>query len=109
MSRADRSISVTGREELITKQALVYAIALIQSLPEDAQDYSNMCDMCAIARTIAPIELGQFILQVQRKAGLMIDIWPDEPNAEQERRERYALKFSIGAMVEGLSAQLTAA
>lgn len=69
--------ATTGRDDYIMSQALIYAIAQIQSLPRDRQEFSNMCDMCAIARTINPGTLALIIYETQRRTNTVIDLWPD--------------------------------
>ena len=45
--------SITGRDGYILRQALAYAIKLIEALPDDRQEYSNMCDMIRLLRHFA--------------------------------------------------------
>lgn len=99
---------VTGRDSYIQAKALIYAIAMIQSLPKDRQEWSDMRDMCAIARTIDPTSLANLIYQTQRHTGITIDIWPDrdEDLTEYDRREKKALKANIGSYIEKMAQQV---
>ncbi|NKJ97101.1 hypothetical protein GFM14_37360 [Rhizobium leguminosarum bv. viciae] len=99
---------ITGRDDYIQAQALIYAIACIQNLPQDRQEWSNMRDMCAIARTIAPGNLAKWIFDTQRHTGTVIDIWPDhdEDLTDGERREKKAFKFALSTHVSELERQL---
>lgn len=42
--------NVTGRDGYIIANALIYAICTIQNLPEDRQEWSDMKDMCELAK-----------------------------------------------------------
>lgn len=55
---------ITGRDGAVSAKALVYAISTIQSLPVERQEWSDMCDMCAIARTIDPTSLAKLIFDI---------------------------------------------
>lgn len=72
-----------SRGEYITFQALLYAIACIQNLPQDRQERNNMVDMCSIARRIADNNIGLLLWNVEYHVGYEIDLWPahggDEP------------------------------
>ena len=94
--------NVTGRDDFIEAKALIYAIACIQNLPEERQEWSDMRDMCAIARTIQPGMLGSLIYETQRHTGTVIDIWPDHDDdlREADRREKKAFKFAVESYVE---------
>lgn len=46
--------NITGRDGLITLQALAYAIAAIQSLPREKQSWSNCQDMILMFNTMTP-------------------------------------------------------
>ena len=109
MSRTDIE-GVTGRDSYIEAKALIYAIAMIQSLPEDRQEWSDMRDMCAIARTIPSHGLATLIYETQGHTGTVIDIWPDhdEDLTEHECREKKAFKFAVGSHVEAFERSFAA-
>jgi hypothetical protein len=46
-----QSQPITGRDAYIMSQALVFAIGHIQRFPPKQQQWSNMVDMCRLART----------------------------------------------------------
>lgn len=79
----ETATSVTNRDDHITLQALLYAVACIQSLPEDRQERSIMVDMCAQARHMAGDEIARPLWSVEHHVGYEIDLWPahggDEP------------------------------
>jgi hypothetical protein len=52
---------VTGRDGYIIRQALAYAIKLIEALPADRQEYSNMCDMIQILRHLTDERERKFL------------------------------------------------
>jgi hypothetical protein len=109
MAQTKPSMSVSGRDDLVLSQALIYAIALIQSLPARDQSYSNMCDMCAIARTFEPTALGLHIFEVQQKTGLAVDIWPEDDAdlSVTDRHSRKAFKFALATFIAELGSHLT--
>jgi hypothetical protein len=88
------SNSVTGRDGYITTQALIYAISHIQSLSEERQEFSNMCDMCAILRCNVTIEgLVSMAYLVEAHTGVSINIWP---NDKSKKARAYSEKFESG-------------
>ncbi|MDX0889752.1 hypothetical protein U8C37_06695 [Sinorhizobium medicae] len=86
MSKKTKATSHTGRDGYIMGQALVYAIAHIQSLPEERQEFSNMCDMCIIARESGfSVFLPSHITGVFAHTGIKANLWPEgEPTSEKE-------------------------
>ena len=73
--------SVIGRDGhthtgYIAMQAMVYAIARIQSLPEDRQERSNMIEMCAIVRSFSEPAIVGFLYGVEHHVGHAVDLWP---------------------------------
>ncbi|MFK4256446.1 hypothetical protein [Agrobacterium tumefaciens] len=98
---------VTGRDGAVKAKALLYAISTIQSLPVERQERSDMCDMCAIARTIDPASLAKLIFDTQAHTGTKIDIWPDSDADLDEKgiREKKAFKFTLNTHVEELERQ----
>lgn len=64
------------RGDYITLQALLYAVAYIQKLPEDRQERSNMVDMCAHARRMAGPDFALRLWSVEHHVGHEIDLWP---------------------------------
>ncbi|MBD9493186.1 hypothetical protein [Ensifer sp. ENS01] len=101
---------ITGRDNAITAKALIYAIAAIQNLPPERQEWSDMRDMCAIARTIAPGSLAKLIFETKSHTGTAIDIWPDSDADLDERdiREKKAFKFALDTHVAELERQWAA-
>ncbi|HZZ63764.1 MAG TPA: hypothetical protein VFE63_21810 [Roseiarcus sp.] len=65
----DKATSITGRDGYIVPQALIYAIAHIQSLPSKEQEWSNMADMCAIARAHDASTMGAHAADVYAHTG----------------------------------------
>lgn len=76
MGRTSRSTSITGRDGYIVNQALIYAIAHIQSLPEEKQEFSNMCDMCAIVLSKFSAFTASQIAGVAAHTGHEVNLWP---------------------------------
>jgi hypothetical protein len=70
---------VTGRDNYIIFKALAYAIATIQSLPERYQEWSDMCDMCALLRSAGESVAFFAIMSAENHTGNSVD--PD-PRAE---------------------------
>ena len=77
----NNATSITGRDDYIISQALIYAIARIQSLPDKKQEWSNMCDMCAIARAGDARGMGLLAAGVYAHTGVLVDLWPDPDEA----------------------------
>lgn len=90
MSR--KKASITGRDNYIMAQALLYGIAQIQNLPPEQQAWSDMCDMCALARSIP--DLATHVFWVQTHTQTEIDLWPDHDDDldVRERHEKAAFK-----------------
>ncbi|RCW83461.1 hypothetical protein [Paracoccus lutimaris] len=79
--------SVTGRDGYIVVKALIYAIARIQSLPEDRQEYSDMLDMCTV---LHDLDFPQSMLDmihsdVEHHMQREVDLYPGE-GMEAERK-----------------------
>jgi len=86
--------NITSRDGYIEGQALLYAIAHIQSLPERKQEFSNMCDMCAIARErIHPDALLMNANSVFVHTGLKVDIWPEADDIEDAKKAKKAKAY----------------
>ena len=73
---------VPNRDDHITLQALIYAVACIQSLPEDRQERINMIEMCAIARRIITPTLSFVLFGVEGHVGHAVDVWPAHGGGE---------------------------
>lgn len=74
---------ITGRDGYITGQALVYAIAAIQSLPEERQEHSNMLDMCDLARaTFEAATLAHVVAGVEHHTQESVDM--NFPEGEEQ-------------------------
>ncbi|GHA35037.1 hypothetical protein GCM10007989_33700 [Devosia pacifica] len=97
MARTSRSTSVTGRDGYIVNQALLYAIAHIQSLPEEKQEFSNMCDMCAIVLSDLSAFTANQIRDVALHTGHTVNLWPleDEFYTAAELGRRHDLQRRI--------------
>lgn len=96
--------AATNRESYITLQALLYAVARIQTLPEDQQEYSNMANMCALARRVGGQELAFILWGVEHHVGHEINLWPadhgDEPDnhyTDEEVDHQNAVRSQINA------------
>lgn len=74
--------SVTGRDGYIIGKALVYAIAQIQSLPARRQEFSDMCDMCALVRAIGVDPWT--VAGVQRHVDRTVDLNVDRERSDPE-------------------------
>lgn len=59
---AESSGGITGRDGYIVCKALAYAIAYIQSLPKERQEYSDCCDMVELLRHYMPDALSLTLL-----------------------------------------------
>jgi hypothetical protein len=53
--------NVTGRDGMIIRQALAYAIATIARLPRRQQEASNAQDMCALLTHLCPDDADFYI------------------------------------------------
>lgn len=78
MGKRASSIEITGRDSYIIHQALLYAIAHIQSLPDDNQEWNNMRDMCEIARASIRPDTMLSMLTVKHHTGTLPNLWPDD-------------------------------
>jgi hypothetical protein len=66
----------------ITLKASLYAIACIQSLPEDRQERSDMIEMCALARRTPHRHLANMLRSVEHHVGGVIDLLPAHGGSE---------------------------
>jgi hypothetical protein len=100
----------SARVNRIHAKALIYAIASIQGLRDEAQEWSDMRDMCAIARTIEPATLAKLVADVRAFTGTTVDIWPDHDDDlnEMERREKKVFKAVLAEHVAALEQQFAA-
>ncbi len=114
---ASPATSVTGRDTYITLKALLYAIATIQSLPEEDREYGDLCDMTALVRAMAenmaradathdqPVLLSHCLLEVGRHTGQMPDLWPNDLGDEMSEiytPRELAMMGAVKATVEGM-------
>ena len=77
MTKSKSQTSVTGRDGYIVTKALIYAIAHIQSLPEERQEFSDMLDMCSIAlASSGAIFLPAHVSTVLNHTGVRVNLWP---------------------------------
>lgn len=74
----DSATSVTGHDGYIMGKALAYAIAYIQSLPEERQEFSDMCDMAMIARQRFGVLMPLHVLGVEAHTGQAPDLCPED-------------------------------
>jgi hypothetical protein len=79
------STGVTGRDAYITAEALIYAIAHIQSLPPEKQERGDMLDMCAIAKTRHRDLLPLLIDRVFLHTGIMCHSRSSRPRRRMTR------------------------
>lgn len=102
MPNKEHATSYTGRDGYIMGQALVYAIAHIQSLPREKQEYSNMCDMCIIAReSDSSFFLPSYVISVFGHTGIKVDLWPEgEPVDERGIAQREAIETCLATWQE---------
>lgn len=96
--------TVTGRDGYIAAKALVYAIARIQSLPEEWQEYGDMLDMCSLVQEskLPQSMLDMIVYGVERHVQHEVDIYP----SEDMDKERAAMRARIDAMKAGLAEAL---
>jgi hypothetical protein len=68
--------SVTGRDGLIVAKALAYAIAFIDSLPEEKQERSDRADMVALlhAAVSDPVQRERLARSVEANTGVLPDL-----------------------------------
>ncbi|MCM2504106.1 hypothetical protein NDN16_10525 [Aureimonas altamirensis] len=78
MRKRTTSNDITGRDGYIVTQALIYAIAHIQNLPEEDQEWANMRDMCRLVRASTSPFIPQFMLSVKNHTGTLPNLWPEE-------------------------------
>lgn len=83
---AKQEINITGRDDYIVSQALVYAMAQIQSLPPGKQERSNMCDMARLVRRITTPDWLVLIADgVRHHTGVDVEMWPGARTSEDEQ------------------------
>lgn len=94
-----KAASVTGRDGYIIAKALAYAIARIQSLPDDRQEYGDMLDMCALLheRDLPQSTLDMILLDVERHVQHEVDAYPGEDLDD----ERQAMRARLNTMKAG--------
>lgn len=66
--------SIIGRDGYITAKALIYAIATIQSFRPAKQEWSDMLDMIALAKTIPHDMRMQMVASVVRHTGRTVNL-----------------------------------
>jgi len=68
--------SVTGRDDYVIAKALVYAIAFIESLPEQQRELSDRDDMVALLNDLVPsaAEREELARHLEQKTGFRPDI-----------------------------------
>ena len=88
--------NITGRDDYIVCQALVYAVAAIQALPHKQQEWNNMVDMAAPARASTDMEtLARLSVAVEQKFGHDVDLFPHlEPTDVVRERVEFDLHAS---------------
>ena len=73
------------RQKVSVLQALIYAIACIQALPEDRQDYSTMRYLCNLVCASASSEQVALILaMIEHKLGREIELFEEPDDDEVE-------------------------
>lgn len=99
--------NITGRDGMIIVQGLLYGIAAIQALPEHQQPFSNMVDMCAIARALGAHDNWTILVyEIECKLGVEIELWPDR---EAMTKLDVAKRNDHRAEIEGIHRQRKAA
>lgn len=85
------AISAT-REHLLTGNALMMAVALDQSLSQEARDFSDTCDRLELLRAkYHCVDLAVYFCSVKRKTGLTVDLYEDVPGHKlTAHRENFA-------------------
>lgn len=91
-----KAATITGRDGYITVKALVYAVACLQSLPDDRAEYSDMADMCEIlhASDLPESLLDMILLSVEHHIQRDVDLFPSEGMDD----ERQAMRTRINAI-----------
>ena len=82
-----------GRQSYIIGQALLYAIDAIQHLPREAQKWSDMRDMCALARALHGEYLVSEVFFLEIRTGREIDLWP----GDEDRTAAKEIRLSVDA------------
>lgn len=87
--------SATGRDGYIIAKALAYAIARIQSLPDDRQEYGDILDMCALLheRDLPQSMLDMILLDVERHVQHEVDVYPGEDSEDERQAMRARLNI----------------
>jgi hypothetical protein len=73
--RKRKGVSVTGRDHTIVAQALAYAIAIINSLPEERQEASNREDMIRMLESMCSPPMIHYLT-----AGARWHLFGEQPN-----------------------------
>jgi hypothetical protein len=68
--------SVTGRDDYLIAKALLYAIAFIESLPEQQRELSDRDDMVALLNHVVPaaVEREELARNLEQRTGFLPDI-----------------------------------
>ena len=68
--------TVTGRDDYLIAKALLYAIAFIESLPEQQRELSDRDDMVALLNHFVPaaVEREQLARNLEQRTGFLPDI-----------------------------------
>lgn len=69
--------SAADRNSIVSHNALIYAIAHIQALPVEQQEYSDMCDMCALVRAQRSPFTIPLLARIEAETGRSVNLWPD--------------------------------
>lgn len=70
--------SITDRDGYVLRRALVYDIARIQSLPPRKQQWGEIVDMCAMARSHDVSTMGAHAADVYANTSVRVEIWPGQ-------------------------------
>ncbi|TCK31225.1 hypothetical protein EV667_1331 [Ancylobacter aquaticus] len=74
---------ISGRDWFVEGKALTYAIAYIQSLPKERQEWSDMQDMIRILRAkVSPETLALMAYDVEIHAGRRVNLRVEETSRE---------------------------
>jgi hypothetical protein len=94
-------LQITGRDDLIEPQAFVLAIGYIQSLPPGQQSWSNMNDMCKIARAkFSSDSIAVHIADFYRRTGVLIDLFPDDEDDTINQEWKDDLDGTVSILVK---------
>lgn len=83
---------LTAREQMLTGKALMMAVAVDQSLPQDAREFNDTSDRLQMLRARFHVEeLALFAKTLKLKTGLTVDLYEDvRPDQLAAHRKNFA-------------------